>query len=255
MEWLILLITGTIAGFLGGFLGIGGGVVLMPALKFFIGLPTPIAIGTVACAVFTTTLSGGVRHYRLGNVHFKKLLPLISAGIISSTIFSLCFLKIVTKEAWLDLGIGSVFLLVSSYMIYDVFYPRISANHGIAVHTKMKMILLGVISGIFPGLFGIGTGAILVPSFLYLLKTPVKIAIGSSLVCFSANALISSLMKFYQGYVNLELLLPIILGCFAGSQIGAIISNKTAARILKFLFALFFLWSASRFIDLGSKNL
>ncbi|MDD5020238.1 MAG: TSUP family transporter [Candidatus Omnitrophica bacterium] len=44
---------------LGGLLGIGGGVIIMPVLRFIFGVSTPFAVGTTALAVFFTALSGG----------------------------------------------------------------------------------------------------------------------------------------------------------------------------------------------------
>ena len=108
-----------------------------------------------------------------------------------------------------------------------------------------------MLAGILPGLFGIGTGAVLVPGFSYLLKAPIKVAIGSALVCFCANALISAVMKYAQGYVNLGLALPVCLGCLAGSQLGAVINHRMPSRVLKLMFGLVFAWVSFRFIASG----
>ena len=143
-DLIILLITGLAAGLLGGLLGIGGGVVLMPVLRFVVGLAPAEAAGTRVVAVFFTTLGGGIKHYRLGHV-----------------------------------------------------------------------------------------------------------AIGSALVCFCANALISAVMKYAQGYVNLWLAVPLCLGCLAGSQLGAVINHRMPSRVLKLMFGLVFAWVSFRFIASG----
>jgi len=54
-TWIILIITGFSAGLLGGLLGIGGGVVLMPVLRFVVGLSPSMAAGATVIAVFCTT--------------------------------------------------------------------------------------------------------------------------------------------------------------------------------------------------------
>ncbi len=81
-EFLILLGTGLAAGTLGGLLGLGGGIILMPLLRFGFGLSPMYAAGTCVLAVFFTTLGGSYRHYRLGHVKFKPLLPVVAAGVV-----------------------------------------------------------------------------------------------------------------------------------------------------------------------------
>ncbi|MGD2154300.1 MAG: TSUP family transporter, partial [Gemmatimonadales bacterium] len=77
MSWPIpdlplLLSGGLLAGALGGLLGIGGGIVLMPLLRFVIGLEPAYAAGTCVVAVFFTTLGGSYRHYRLGHLNVRS---------------------------------------------------------------------------------------------------------------------------------------------------------------------------------------
>jgi uncharacterized membrane protein YfcA len=70
-EILMLFGGGLLAGTLGGLLGIGGGIVLMPMLRFLVGLSPAHAAGTCILAVFFTTLGGSYRHYKQGNVNFS----------------------------------------------------------------------------------------------------------------------------------------------------------------------------------------
>jgi uncharacterized membrane protein YfcA len=172
-------------------------------------------------------------------------------------VFSLLFLVLARRGRWLDFGIGCVFALIALRMIVDAA-SRPSANHGQSATTssgitgsKARMILLGGVAGILPGLFGIGTGAVLVPGFAYLLKAPIKIAIGSALACFCANALISAVMKYMQGYVHLGLALPVCLGCLAGAQLGAVVNNRMPSGMVTLMFGLVFAWVAFRFVASG----
>ena len=82
IEQLIIFGGGIFAGILGGLLGIGGGIVLMPILWFFVGLSPTVAAGTCILAVFFATLGGSFRHYKLGHVKIKSILPVIIAGAI-----------------------------------------------------------------------------------------------------------------------------------------------------------------------------
>jgi hypothetical protein len=256
-EWLILLSAGLAAGLLGGLLGIGGGIVLMPVLRFAVGLPPAQAAGTCVIAVFFTTLAGGVKHYRLGHVPMRQLWPVILAGASSTLFFSLLFLWFAHRAQWLDLGIGCVFALVAGRMVWDVV---LRSRRKVLPDAETPSLMngnlprkwfLGSLAGILPGLFGIGTGAVLVPGFSFLLKTPIKVAIGSALVCFCANAFISGAMKYGQGFVDLGLALPICLGCMIGAQFGAAINHRAPSRALELMFGLAFAWVSFRFIAVG----
>lgn len=254
-DLIILLITGLAAGLLGGLLGIGGGIVLMPVLRFVLGLPPAEAAGTCVVAVFFTTLGGGIKHYRLGHVPRTGLVPVILAGALSTLAFSALFLALARRGRWLDLGIGCVFALVALRMIWDAAVRRTregdSAGAAAVRGSPARKVGLGVLAGMLPGLFGIGTGAILVPGFSYLLEAPIKVAIGSSLVCFCANALISAVIKYAQGYVDLTLALPVCLACLAGAQLGAVINDRAPSRLLKLLFGFVFAWVSFRFVASG----
>ena len=253
VDQALLLSVGLLAGMVGGLLGIGGGIVLMPVLRFVIGLSPAFAAGTCVLAVFFTTLGGGFKHYRLGHVPIRSLIPVIVSGAISTILFSMLFLYFARKEQWLDFGIGIVFMLVSMRMILDGIRSRKAQNiykePAVGLQNSFsRKVILGGLAGILPGLLGIGTGAILVPGFTYLLNAAIKVAIGSSLVCFAVNALFSALLKSAQGYVDFAVAIPICLGTLVGSQIGAILNRRTPSAALRILFGLVFTYVSFRFI-------
>jgi len=245
MQLFIVFIGGVLAGTLGGLLGIGGGIVLMPILRFFVGLSPAVSAGTCIVAVFFTTLGGSFRHYKLGHVNIRSLLPVIIAGGISTIVFSMVFLYFTRRERWLDLGTGLVFSLISFRMVIegcvDLLGKKVKEGIGSEIRgSTWGKLTIGGIAGILPGLLGIGTGAILVPAFALFLKVPIKIAIGSSLTSFSVNAFFSALLKFFQGFVYLPVTLPICLGTLIGSNIGAVLNKRFPSSALKILFGIAF---------------
>ena len=250
---MLLSFGGIIAGMLGGLLGIGGGILMMPLLRFVIGLEPAYAAGTCVVAVFFTTLSGSLKHFKLGHIDFSSILLVIISGFFSTLIFSLIFLYLSNKDIWLDVATGVVFSFVVLRMIWE----------GIAEYLKNRPItdseakiegsilaktLIGSLAGILPGLLGIGTGAVLVPAFAFALKAPIKVAIGSSLACFSLNAFASSLLKLSQGFVQINMLIPLCLGTVIGARIGAAFNGKLNSPFLKILFGTVFIYVASKYL-------
>jgi uncharacterized membrane protein YfcA len=253
LEFVLILIAGILAGVLGGMLGIGGGIIIFPVLRFGLGLPPALAAGTCMVAVFFTTLGGSYRHYRLGHINIRSILPLIVAGVVSTIIFSLGFLYLTSRDRWIDLGVGIVFAFVSTRMILEGLpwrrKEKIRDLYKGGIHGPWwKKVALGGAAGVLPGLLGIGTGAILVPAFTFLFSTSVKVAMGSSLACFAANAFFSSLLKVSQDYVVLETAVPICLGTLIGSNIGARLNKHFPSTALKLIFGIVFAYVSLKFI-------
>jgi uncharacterized membrane protein YfcA len=253
LEFAVIVIVGVLAGILGGMLGIGGGIVIMPVLRYGLGLPPAVAAGTCIVAVFFTTIGGSYRHYKLGHINFKSVLPLIIAGVLSTIVFSFVFLYLASREKWIDLGVGIVLAAVSARMILEGLPARITkrlqgeGKDGI-YGSLGKKAFLGGAAGILPGLLGIGTGAILVPAFAFLFDASIKVAMGSSLACFAANAFCSSVLKASQGFVSVETAIPICLGTLIGANIGATLNRRFPSTSLKLIFGLLFAYVSLKFI-------
>ena len=248
-----VLVSGLVAGTLGGLLGIGGGIVLLPFLHFYVGLSPAHAAGTCVVAVFCTTLSGSYRHHRLGHVDVRSILPVIAAGVVATAVFSLVFLWAARRERWLQLGTGLVFSLISARMIVEGLFEarRGTAQRGEADRIRgplLHKLTIGTAGGVLPGLLGIGTGGVMVPAFALILKAPIKTAVGCSLTCFSANALISSAFKFAQGFVNLAVAGPACVGTLVGAYLGATLNREFPPARLKVLFGAVFAYVSLKFI-------
>lgn len=244
---------GLLAGILGGLLGIGGGVVLMPLLRFVVGLTPARAAGTCILAVFFTTAGGSYRHLRLGHLSINSVVPVIVAGAVTTAVFSLAFSSLASHERYLDLGIGLVLSLISIRMLLEgipgLIRPRNEQNQYRDIRgSAWKKVIIGISGGISPGLLGIGTGVILVPAFTYILSTPIKTAVASSLASFCANALVSSSFKLAQGFIDLRVALPICVGTLLGSNLGAILNRHFRSNTVMLLFGIVFSYVSLKFI-------
>ncbi len=82
MTYLIPVIVGMAAGFVGGLFGVGGGVVMVPAMIFILKLETKLAVGTSMAVVIFTAITATAKHAANGNVDWKTALPFMPAAII-----------------------------------------------------------------------------------------------------------------------------------------------------------------------------
>jgi uncharacterized membrane protein YfcA len=163
------------------------------------------------------------------------------------------FVMLVRRGGWIDLGLGLVFLIVSTRMIIEGVGGKKSAApdgvNGPHVNGPVPVkIAVGTAAGALPGLLGIGAGGILVPAFTFLLKTSMRTAAAASLICFCANAAVSAGFKYSQGYVDLKAALILSAGTFLGANLGAMLNRRFPAYRLKVLFGLVFGFVSLKFI-------
>jgi len=245
-----LIIFGVLAGVLGGFLGTGGCVIMLPALYFLYNYDLPIAIGTTITAVIITATSGSIAHIRIKNVDYRTVAVVASSGGLGAVVGSLVFQYLTTELSILKMVLGLAFLYVSIRMIYEGLLRgrRVEKTGNVVPGTTLVKTLIGFGIGTLTGIVGLGGGYALVPSFIYLLGSPVKIAVGTSLLSFISMAAISGGFKIVQGIVDVVAALSLGAGTAVGAQIGARLVPKVPAWLIKLIFGIVFLYVSLKFV-------
>lgn len=106
-------------------------------------------------------------------------------------------------------------------------------------------ILIGVVSGISSGFFGIGGAIILIPSLVYIFKFSQHYAQGTALMALLLPVGILAVIKYYKaGNVNIKIALFIAIGFFIGGFIGAYFAQVIPNLVLKRLFGAILLFIA-----------
>lgn len=246
----LLSITGLIAGTLGGLLGIGGCVIMLPALAFVFNYPLPVAIGTTITAVILTATSGAIGHIRMKNVDYSTAKIVAVSGAVGAAVGSAIFFYISNQIWLLNFILGFAFLYVSIRMIYEGTLKRkMPEKPGNAVPgSGVAKTSLGFFIGIITGIVGLGGGYALVPSFIYLLGSAIKIAVGTSLASFISMAVVSGAFKLYQGVVDIIAAICLGVGTIIGAQIGARLVKIVPPWIIKVIFGFVFLYVSLKFI-------
>jgi uncharacterized protein len=117
-DILILILIGLAGGFIGGALGLGGGIIIVPALVFIMGFSQHQAQGTsLAVIVFPVAFLGAYNYYKGGFVNIKFVLFLAIAFFVGSYLGSL--MSISLPEKMLKKIFGFTVLLLSLKMIFD----------------------------------------------------------------------------------------------------------------------------------------
>ena len=112
----ILLCLGLIAGMLSGLVGIGGGIVIVPALIYFLGYSQHQAQGTVLFMfLLPIGILGVMNYYQAGHIEFKTAFIIASTFVIGSYFGSK--ISIAIDQATLKKIFGAILFLVSLKMI------------------------------------------------------------------------------------------------------------------------------------------
>lgn len=251
LAWILLTGSGLGAGLLAGFLGIGGGVVVVPLLLAF-GYEPKQAIATSILAITITALSGTIQNWRMGYIHPQRVIALGLPAFISAQLG----VYLANQAPSRLLLIGFALLLLLNIYLMEL-RRRLLRGQPVMQRTQwttnplVARLATGGTAGILAGLFGVGGGVIMVPLQILWLGEPIKVAIQTSLGVIVITALSACLSHALSG--NVLLTEGILLGL--GGIVGAQISTRflpqlpdrvisLAFRMLLLLLALYTFWRA-----------
>lgn len=83
-QILIYIAAGLSAGFLGGLLGVGGGILLVPIFHYLLKIPMHIAVGSSLGVIIFTSIAGTIKHWQAHNVDVKLVIAVAIFSIIGS---------------------------------------------------------------------------------------------------------------------------------------------------------------------------
>ena len=263
----LVLGMGAGVGFLSGMFGVGGGFLMTPLL-IFVGVTPAVAVATEANQVVAASVSGGIVHWRRGNVDLKMGAVLVLGGILGSTVGALIF-RAVREIGQVDLLIalsyvvflgivGSLMLSESATRIIRTLRqartkPRKAHIHTWAHGLPLKMrfhrsklyisallpLTMGFLVGVLAAIMGVGGGFIMVPAMIYILGMPTVVAVGTSLfqiIFVTAN--VTFLHALTNHTVDVLLALLLLVGAVVGAQIGANVGVRLRGEQLRALLAL-----------------
>lgn len=254
MIYFYLTITGIAAGILGAILGLGGGIIMLPAIQLLLGFDPIMAVGTSLFAVIFTSFSGALGHFRGGNVRLKSALLVGGGGLLGMLVGSHIFKHYLSGSVeTLKLIMGLLFLFMAVKMGRES-YQEWKANLGVDkealnaaenehfTENVSGMMGLGMFTGILSGMLGVGGGFIMVPGMMWFFNAGPRLAVGTTLTAMLPIALMGGLIKLFQGFVIMPDAVVLGLGTVIGAQIGVRISGKISAAALKFLFTILFIF-------------
>ena len=118
--------------------------------------------------------------------------------------------------------------------------------------SSLLLLGIGLLAGVFSGMFGIGGGLIIVPALLFMLKLKELQAIGTSLAALIPPVGLLGAVEYYRnGYINLRYAGLVALGLFVGAYFGARIMISLPPELIRRAYGLFLLAVAARMLLMG----
>ncbi len=223
--WVLLAAGGLIGGILAGFLGIGGGTVLVPLLVA-LGYTPVQAVATSSLAILITSISGSIQNWRMGYFDFKRVILLGFPALLTAQFGVYLATKI---PGHLLLFLFGLLLILNIYLIElrKRLVGQVDALNTQLIHPIAARALTGGTAGILAGLFGVGGGVIMVPLQVLLLGETIKVAIQTSLGVIIVTAVSACLGHALKG--NILIWEGLLLGC--GGLVGAQVSTRFLPKL------------------------
>lgn len=259
---LLLLLIAFAAGTLGALLGLGGGLILVPALVLLFGIDVHFAIATSLVSVIATSSGAASSGAEVGYTNLRVAMFLETATSVGGLAGAILAVTVLAHQdnlliaAFIPLVLGAaVYMFRQRGAVGSVSGPAdpIAIRYHLegtspdvetggerpyrARRARSGLALSGV-AGVASGLLGIGGGLFYVPGMSVLMQLPIRVASATSTFMIGVTAAASALVYLFAGDVALLLTAPAAVGTVIGSRIGSTLRPYAPTRWLRIAFVI-----------------
>jgi uncharacterized membrane protein YfcA len=254
LEIFLIAIT---AGITGSILGLGGGIIIVPALTLLFGVPmrTAVAASTVSIIATSTGAAVAYLHDRLSNVRVAMWLEMgtatgaltgaLVAGHLNQRLLFILFGLLLGYSGY------NMFKARKTELPSGVQPDRISQRLGLSgsyhdmalggrvdyqVTRSIPGLIIMYFSGAAAGLLGIGAGIFKVPAMDQVMRMPLKVSTATSNFMIGVTAASGAVVYFARGDVKPLIAGPVVLGVLLGALVGARLMVRMKATTIRKLF-------------------
>jgi uncharacterized protein len=263
------------AGFLGSLLGVGGGIIVIPALALLLHIDIRYAIGASIVSIIATS-SGAAAAYVREHMTNLRVAMLLELGTTTGALTGAFLAGLITGR-WLYIIFGVV-LAYSALIMFrkgqshvheavpaDAWADRLNLHgsyfdqaegrtiHYRVTHTKLGLGLMYV-AGVISGLLGIGSGALKVPAMDLAMRLPIKVSSATSNFMIGVTAAASAGVYFARGDIDPFIAAPVAVGVLAGAVVGSRLLGKLKSRWIRTAFVVLLLFVALQMLWEGFRN-
>lgn len=253
---LVVFAVALVAGFAGSLLGLGGGLIVIPALTLLLHIDIRLAIGASIISVIATSSGAAAAYVRehLANIRVAMFLELgTTLGAITGA-----YLAGRVHPRWLYVLFGAMLGYSAAAMLRRTHLParpaptdrlsrflRLSGSYydeGLGhqidypVHRPLLGLGLMYLAGMVSGLLGVGSGALKVPAMDLGMGLPMKVSSATSNLMIGVTAAASAGLYFARGQIDPFIAAPVALGVLGGALAGSRLLTRLPAHRLRRIF-------------------
>ncbi len=250
----IVFAVSCLAGFLGALTGLGGAVVVTPALTLLLGVDLRFAMGASLVSVIATSSGAAAAYVKEGysNVRIGMFLEVATTigavagahltSIVPKSSLAVIFGAVLLYSAWqsfhhpLDHAFTQADPLANRLRLNGDYPEGITKISYLVQRVKAGFALMFG-AGILSGLLGIGSGAMKVIAMDQVMGLPFKVSTTTSNFMIGVTAAASAGVYLGHGYIAPAVAMPVMLGVLSGSLLGARSLRGAGTRVLRLLFA------------------
>ncbi len=262
VEIIQFMLIAVLAGFLGSLVGLGGGIIITPALTILFGFDIKYAIGASIVAVIATSSGSAIAFVKdhVSNMRVGMLLEVFTtaggvvgalmAGVFSSKLLYIFFSLILLNSFYGMLKKTGLITKVkkeeekvendkyaNKYKLNSTYYDKATSEtveYNVTNVPQGSLVMFG--AGFASGLLGIGSGAFKVVALDTYMKLPIKVSTATSNFMMGVTATASALIYFFNGTINPAVAAPIAIGTLIGSRTGAKVMQRLDAKYIRYIF-------------------
>lgn len=219
---LLIILSGAAFSFLGTLVGLGGGVFMVPLLVLVADFTLPMAVGSVALALFPSALISTIINYRRKTIDYKAAFVLEIPTIVGAWVGAMLTAILPVKP------LEFIFAFFVLFMAWNIHPKKSETLHSHWVERFNNVpgtSFLGLLSGVLAGLFGVGGGILKTPVLLKIFKLPAKRAAATSLAMIMITSLVSATKHYQLGHIDKSSGF-VVAGFMLGSILGNIFNRK-----------------------------
>jgi hypothetical protein len=271
---LVLFPIAIAAGVMGAILGLGGGIIIVPALTLLFGVPMRTAVAASTVSIIATSTGAAVAYLndKLTNIRVAMWLEMgtatgaltgaLVAGYLNQRLLFILFGALLGYSGY------NMVRTRGQDRTQAVVPDRVSRRlhlagsyHDLALHRRVDYQvthgLLGLVimyfSGIAAGLLGIGAGIFKVPAMDQVMGLPFKASTATSNFMIGVTAASGAVVYFARGDVKPLVAGPVVLGVLVGALVGARLMVRMKAATVRRLFIPLILYTAVVMIYRGVR--
>ncbi|WP_437917410.1 sulfite exporter TauE/SafE family protein [Sorangium sp. So ce302] len=260
------------AGVLGSLLGLGGGIIVIPALTLLLGIDIRYAIGASIISVIATS-SGAAAAYvreRMTNLRVAMVLEIATttgaltgafiAGriggrglyILFGVVMGYSALAMLRKRRAADEAEVPPDRLADRLRLHDSYYDEAAGKQISYRVTRTPLgFALMYAAGVVSGLLGIGSGALKVPAMDLAMGLSIKISTATSNFMIGVTAAASAGVYFVRGDIDPFVAAPVAAGVLMGSTLGSRLLGKLRSSRIRLAFVLVLIWISAQMLWKG----